>query len=687
MSACPTVLALDEAAGALQCASPDVLVGLDLEPATERLLARLAEEHQPVALLVGRDTPERVCDELERALAQRAQVVRDPGDEDACWSKCVHALGGRGRPTLVAADRVARGRAAARGARVHAHAALYLAELEHGYEHVVLARLSGSRAALERLGGVPYDLERRPCGAWVLLAAVSADTLLRASALGLDAQRLAGHDPAHDLTWIHLDGADATRAEGLCGVPVLLAEPGRLLVSLPPAARTDDLGVHGAHGHFRHLSPDPHLLRRAPDAGHAAREATLHVFPQHARIERIADIGQVAWPKLYICPVTPTGYQDILDRYSGAAPLDASGSIVSRHSRHPDNARAVDALVSELRGIGYCAYRHAFVHEGRTLHNVIADLPGTGYWVLKPLIRDRVRDILIDLSLATPVAKLLGALQSIAQDGWFDPAPLAALDALELRRELLRIFQIPRWYPWWRRCALPGPGSGIVIAGCHLDSTAQSSPGFDPTVDAAPGVDDDGSGLAATLALARYFWKLRGKLTHTLRFAFFNAEEQGLVGSHAYAAHLKSCNAPVRAVLCSDMIGYNSDAERIFELHAGATDPAVRDASVPIAQKVLDWAATFGKLGPGQLYKGTSWSGAPDRDVSDGAINRSDHGSFQAQGWPAALVSEDFFANLPGEPASDPNPNYHRSGDTVVDADYAADIVCAMAQALRGLAS
>ena len=118
-------------------------------------------------------------------------------------------------------------------------------------------------------------------------------------------------------------------------------------------------------------------------------------------------------------------------------------------------------------------------------------------------------------------------------------------------------------------------------------------------------MDDDASGIAATLSLARYLWGFRGTLPHTVRFCFFNAEEQGLVGSRAYAAMLKAADAPIRAVVCSDMIGYNSDAQRLFEVHARVHDAAVRDISVPLADTIASWAGSLGALAPAQIYRGT----------------------------------------------------------------------------------
>ena len=175
-------------------------------------------------------------------------------------------------------------------------------------------------------------------------------------------------------------------------------------------------------------------------------------------------------------------------------------------------------------------------------------------------------------------------------------------------------------------------------------------------------------------------------MTHTVRFCFFNAEEQGMVGSKSYAAVLKAAGAPVKAVVCTDMIGYNSDAARIFEVHAGYTDPAIRDLSVPIADSIAAWANSLGALAPTQVYRGTSGASGTDRNLYDGAINRSDHASFHQQGYPAVAVSEDFFANLPAEPGADPNPKYHKSSDTFIDSSYASDITCAVAYAVKELA-
>ena len=65
----------------------------------------------------------------------------------------------------------------------------------------------------------------------------------------------------------------------------------------------------------------------------------------------------------------------------------------------------------------------------------------------------------------------------------------------------------------------------VVMAGAHLDS-----------VEAGPGINDNGSGSAALIELAHQLRKVNNE--NTLRFAWWAAEEQGLVGSEDYVAGL-----------------------------------------------------------------------------------------------------------------------------------------------------
>ncbi len=102
-----------------------------------------------------------------------------------------------------------------------------------------------------------------------------------------------------------------------------------------------------------------------------------------------------------------------------------------------------------------------------------------------------------------------------------------------------------------------------VIISAHYDSmvmrtpTGGSTPGadvqpLDPETP-APGVNDDGSGTAAVMELARVM--SRREFDKTIVFVLFTAEEQGLVGSTLMAGKARAENRPIEAVLNNDIIG------------------------------------------------------------------------------------------------------------------------------------
>jgi Zn-dependent M28 family amino/carboxypeptidase len=228
---------------------------------------------------------------------------------------------------------------------------------------------------------------------------------------------------------------------------------------------------------------------------------------------------------------------------------------------------------------------------------------------------------------------------------------------------------------------LPAAGlEGIVLVTAHLDSTGARQFGYRASVDPAPGADDDASGVAAVLAVARACLALDAGLgtpRRELRFVLFNAEEHGLVGSRAYACEQALLAAKIVAVFQLDMIGYDVRPEQTFELHAGFTpSPEVETRSLDLAQLVSALTPQVSPaLPPPQLYPHATRR-------SDPAERRSDHYSFQVEGYAACLASEDFFAGPgPSAPDPEPNPNYHLPADDAINAPYAADITRAVGAA------
>ena len=659
-----------------------------MAPGTTEALAQFKETGAQTILIIPEPLKRQVLQVLEQFLPQVDKIISQERDLPTTLAVCAKQFSiDLRRSIFVASDRVPRGLVAKQESLAMPHPVL--AALAIRGHSLQFARATGDRERLERLSEVvPYFAEYTEHGSWTLLAVMSREAIaeiikrrLQVEVLPLD---LATEDPL----LVRLDAIDEGVAEELRKQKVLFADDQRMLVALGPQQFNDSLAIHGTHGHFQFLAPSPELLEAAPDSSIAFQSARLAIgrWPIE-KVKAVRITPNILNVILNPCPSTAASFQADVDRYRGASNLDAAGPIISRHIRHPDNQRAVQALLNDLNAMGYCAYTHSFTHAGMTLNNVIADLPGTGIFKLRPDILERVRQIILKYPLPDPPGPWIGALRQVIGGKWLKEQELNRLQPLELRVIFEKIFILKSWFPWWLRlCPLPGVGSEIIIVGCHMDSTAANTSGYDPVTDPAPGADDNASGIAGTLALARHFAGFRGKLPHTLRFCFFNAEESGLIGSKVYATMLKAVGAPLKAVVCMDMISYNSDPQRVFEIHAGYTDPAIRDLNVPIADKIAAWAACLGALAPAQIYKGTNSAGGADRNLYDGAINRSDHGAFHQQGYPAVVVSEDFFANLATEPGSDPNPNYHRAADTIIDSAYGADITCAVALAIKELA-
>ncbi|MFF4985059.1 M28 family metallopeptidase [Streptomyces sp. NPDC001046] len=105
-----------------------------------------------------------------------------------------------------------------------------------------------------------------------------------------------------------------------------------------------------------------------------------------------------------------------------------------------------------------------------------------------------------------------------------------------------------------------GDTSQVVMAGSHLDS-----------VSSGPGINDNGSGSAAVLETALAVSRAQYKPTKHLRFAWWGAEELGLVGSRYYVNRLTSGDrSRISAYLNFDMIGSPNPGYFVYD-----DDPAI----------------------------------------------------------------------------------------------------------------
>ncbi len=193
----------------------------------------------------------------------------------------------------------------------------------------------------------------------------------------------------------------------------------------------------------------------------------------------------------------------------------------------------------------------------------------------------------------------------------------------------------------------------IVVVGAHYD-----------TLNGSPGANDNGTGVVATLALARMF--VKQKPVRTLRLVFFANEESpyfqtSQMGSLVYAKACRAANEKIVAMLSLETIGYYSDAKNSQQY------PAPLRASYPSTGNFI---AFVGNTESKELVtrsvdsfrkhaKFPSEGGAFPGNM-DG-VGWSDHWSFWQVGYPGMMVTDT---------APFRYPHYHRASDTIDKVDY-----------------
>ncbi|HEX6470288.1 MAG TPA: M28 family metallopeptidase [Streptosporangiaceae bacterium] len=235
------------------------------------------------------------------------------------------------------------------------------------------------------------------------------------------------------------------------------------------------------------------------------------------------------------------------------------------------------------------------------------------------------------------------------------------------------------------------PERMYVITG-HLDSRVTDV--MNSTSD-APGADDDASGVAVVLELARVFATHRTE--GTVVFAAVAAEEQGLYGSAHMAAQLKAAGADVQAMFSNDIVGASSGWDgtppdphtvRLFVEGVPTTETP--------AQASLRQSVGGENDGPSRQL-GRFVKDVADNDVTgmnvrviwrrDRYLRGSDHISFLQQGYPAARFTEPR-ENFNHEHQDVRVENGVRFGDLpeFVDFDYIARVAKVNGAALWSLA-
>jgi hypothetical protein len=198
-----------------------------------------------------------------------------------------------------------------------------------------------------------------------------------------------------------------------------------------------------------------------------------------------------------------------------------------------------------------------------------------------------------------------------------------------------------------------GTGDGIVIAGAHYD-----------TVDESPGADDNGSGVAALLALARAFANEHPR--QTIRFVAFANEEppyfqSDQMGSYLYAKRCHDRGEKVVTMFSLESLGFYRDAPGSQQY------PAMLEYVFPSTANFIAFAGNLGSgalvrkcIGVFRAHATIPSEGASLPEIVPG-IGWSDQWAFWRFGYRAVMVCDT---------APYRNPHYHTDHDLAETLDY-----------------
>jgi Zn-dependent M28 family amino/carboxypeptidase len=192
----------------------------------------------------------------------------------------------------------------------------------------------------------------------------------------------------------------------------------------------------------------------------------------------------------------------------------------------------------------------------------------------------------------------------------------------------------------------------IIEVGAHYDS-----------VPLAPGADDNASGVAGVLEIARVAASF--EFRKTLRFCLFAMEEVGLVGSRAHVERIRSRGESHEGILVLEMIGYATDRP----------DSQASPVRIPLLlspPRTGDFILVVGNFpsgGIGNRFERAAGLYVPELEIfslerlggffRDAA--RSDHSPYWRAGLRGVMITDT---------ANFRNPNYHRPSDTIDTLDF-----------------
>jgi Zn-dependent M28 family amino/carboxypeptidase len=213
---------------------------------------------------------------------------------------------------------------------------------------------------------------------------------------------------------------------------------------------------------------------------------------------------------------------------------------------------------------------------------------------------------------------------------------------------------------------LPGREANLppLLVGAHYDGPLGS-----------PGADDNATGVAALLELAR-----RWAATPPRRpvwLVAFDQEEWGMVGSRDLAAELKHSGQPLHLMVSLEMLGYTSESqdyphEQMRQLFGSRGDYIALVANDDAVHQLEAMEAAMLRHVPTRMLAVE----AGGQDIPD--VRLSDHSPFWDAGYDALMVTDTSFMR---------NPHYHQPSDTVetLDLPFLMAVIDGLEAALSAL--
>lgn len=212
----------------------------------------------------------------------------------------------------------------------------------------------------------------------------------------------------------------------------------------------------------------------------------------------------------------------------------------------------------------------------------------------------------------------------------------------------------------------------VVVLGAHYD-----------TADDAPGADDNASGVAGVLVLARAFAQTRN--VRTVRFVFFPNEEPPSfptadMGSRHYASAARAQNDQIVAMLSIESIGYydTEKGSQRYPFPLNFAYPNVGDF-IGFVSNLRSRSLLHRAIAAFRAHAMLPTQGAAAPSWVPG-VWWSDHWSFWREGYPAIMITDT---------APYRNPFYHSPQDTPdkLDYDRMARVVHGLTHVLQALAN